>query len=855
MTTTERVANFPSQGTESSGTSAVEQTTVFTSDAVDTSANQKVPETIKSTFFTASDNSVLSDIKQFLGKPKRVDEGFFRTTDVSTTFSPYSNPTAGLIDPLYTDKIRGYLGFRATSVFTLNVNAERFQQGRYMLTYVPTGGSVWEFPGTGRGTKWVNSHSSTQTQRTQLPRVEIDLNCDTQGTLRIPYSSVLDFFPFSSLPDPDRYGNWGVVRLFPYSPLDGAVGALEAKWTLFMHFEDVELIGPAVPQDTPEPEALNIDNNDAVMFQSQPLFQSSTKKRGKSTTEKEADSKGVGPISSVAFNIAKSAKYFNPLPLIGQYSAPLSWVADIVGNAASVFGWSAPNNLDAVNRIQRVQLAYATNVKKVDQSLPLSLDPSAQVEVLPGFSGTNVDELEFANFAGIPFWNYTFTMAPAQTAGTLLSQILVAPIDNIKSIAYGTTTSKHMGPCQYLAQKFAYWRGGMTYTFKIVKTEYHSGRISVSWCPQEHGTHRKFSTYASTDYIHRDIIDIREHSEFTITVPYQCSTPYMETKSDYYTGTLDIYVVDPIMAPSSVAPNITFLVEMCAAPDIEFSALDTLSYTPIDATIFQSKSIFEDEPVVFQSNGIFDNQTCSILNKTIGTMTLGKCQTDTSAAAMGEKITNLRLLLKRFNPIMTLVEGAASKYNWFLPYAFNWTDSTLLSVASPQGNDLYGEMCSMFQYSRGSVRLKVNVPRTVSLGDDNRDFMSVLYHMPPATSDALVNQGAVTYPGGSTPTLRALMNEYQYVVANMNTNSAVEIQVPQYLSTHSRSHTDCGASNTTVYRSQANSHAPRWQIVTSEAGMLDADRNTFVANTLRAGADDVNFGMFVSIPPMVENTV
>jgi len=165
-------------------------TTGFTVDAGTVSATVNNPRNYTK-LFRESDGNYRQEIKDFLAKPTVLASGTISSTDTATTFSSYSLPN-GAVNPtsVYADKMSGYLGYRCTMVIRLQINANRFQQGRYMLTYVPTGGESIIVPSVAAT---VSAQKNTLRQRSQLMRIELDINCDTEGVLRIPFNSARNF--------------------------------------------------------------------------------------------------------------------------------------------------------------------------------------------------------------------------------------------------------------------------------------------------------------------------------------------------------------------------------------------------------------------------------------------------------------------------------------------------------------------------------------------------------------------------------------------------------------------------------------------------------------------------------------
>lgn len=199
---------------------------------------------------SSSDNTIRQDLKNFLGKPVVLQSGVFSSSDTVSTFTPLLSPQTLLSSTVFADKVSGFFGFKGTLNLRITINATRFQQGRYMLTYVPLGGSKFSsVVQNDAGTAWYYAHTNSLYARTQLSRIELDLNCDTEGTITVPFSAIQNFFPIAGLNDStNHYGTWGVFQIFPYVALQAGSGSTECRYTLYGWFTDVELIGAAAPQ-------------------------------------------------------------------------------------------------------------------------------------------------------------------------------------------------------------------------------------------------------------------------------------------------------------------------------------------------------------------------------------------------------------------------------------------------------------------------------------------------------------------------------------------------------------------------------------------------------------------------------
>jgi hypothetical protein len=581
---------------------------------------------------------------------------------------------------------------------------------------------------------------------------------------------------------------------------------------LWAYFEDVELVGMANPQGD---------------------ITTSRKKR--SNTAVEQEDKGVGPIQSLAMNVSKAAGFLNPVPILGEFSRPVGWAADIVSNVASVFGWSAPINLVTPHRVIRNTAIYANNVNKVDSSLPLSLYTDNEVVVHPSFAFDKADEMDIVKFVMRPAFVREFSWASTDAAGTALTEFGVRPNEIINTRLVDSLLTSDYAPCQYMSTLFSAWRGSMVYTFKFVKTEFHSGRIAIAFYLEE-----RASTPATpgrsldeSDYVYREVIDVREHNEVTICVPYISTSPYRPVESTSQgpgkIGTISVYVLDPLIAPNTVSNTVDILMEMSMGPDAEFFYPKMLHRNMNMAATLQSENLTPDR------------SDCSLKSGPIGGVDCPTYQLNTSQICVGERLTSLRSLLKRFDTIAT-VGVTANSYTTVVPFGFPTTN-----LAAPVDNDalldFYGQMASMFCYSRGGVRLKIKMDlgldaSGIALLVDNIDQLG-----PTKVVDSSANVGGVFYSADHAGT-------YNYVIQDQFEEKFIEVQVPMYNRYASRPNASQSLVHDWTTENIDASMRTRTMVVAYNYRPTGA-LTSFTPIVLRAGADDCNFGGFISIPPMI----
>lgn len=762
-------------------------------------------------FYKNPEDMTKTDLAFYLGRPTRIQAGVLAIGDSATQFTALAMPQYMLTLPIYADKPRGRYGFRATMVFRLVINAERFQQGRYMLTYCPTGGA--RYGSAQKGNAWVNKHSATLVQRTCLPHVEFDLATDSEVTLRIPYASIHDFYQFSWANDlTNGLGTWGVLRLFPYSPLVSPAGSVTANYTIYGHFEDIEFVG---------------FSSTAIVPQSGNPYGA-----GKSISRMEQQANRVGPVESLAVKVKKAAEYLTPVPMLSNFAGPVSWASEIVAGVASVFGWSAPLNIEKSSRFQITNYAYWGNVNKIDNSRPVAYTTNNEVAVAPGFSSTDVDELDLVSLSKISAYFKQAAWGSSYIVGYELFSVTLNPGSFYTTSTYHGITYFNYTPVSWVQNYFALWRGSINIKIKIVKTEFHSGRIAISYYPNGDTTR----TLDRTDYLHREIIDIRMQNEITITIPWTSPTTYKPLDLD--NGVLSCHIVDALVAPATVSDTVTFLIEVSGGPDIEFAgAQRVITQTSCPDFTVQSGDPFKTTV-----------ETAAIA-KMIGAAAPPKFQLDTSQLCIGERITSFRQLLKRFAGIYC---GSLGNNNFLytLPFGVPTLGTVTTTDSFTLQGDLYAELANIFMFSRGGVRYKI----FPNMGADYKVGVSLsIANLYLNAATKMIQTGGVALSTNKNSSALTTVSKSSYAFYNTAENGAIEIDVPQYYINKSRNNAEHVIAVSQPY---STTYATDLGLTIFAVNSSGVKVSTFdVPDVYRAGSDDCNFGLFVSIPPMATNPV
>jgi hypothetical protein len=718
--------------------SVTDQTTTFHDDRVVDHNMFPGHTTLPSALLKSVQEERYHDIKDFLGRPSVIDTGAITNAAVvGDLVTQLDLPVDLLSLPMYREKTRGFLNFRATVNLRFQANAQRFQQGRLFITY---------FPQADLNPKKFDVVQPL-TLATQLPRVDFDFATDSDVALSIPYVS-----PTLGYNQINQTGAMGTYRVRIYSPLVSPGGPAVVDWTLWAWFTDIEL---DFPTWTP---------------------QGNMGRQAKKSTPSEMEAR---PVSTLFNKVSKAATIFTDVPLIGSFAGSLAWASGILSKTAASFGFSNPDTANT-STFSHMNLAHdVANVNAIGNSVNLGLLSDNKVRELPGFAGTDIDEMSFAYLTKIPSYIDRFSWTTSNTSGV---NIFSKPLSLGSMCTVSPSGPDYIWPTPmlYIANMFKYWRTGFTFTFKFVKTEFHSGRLMVVFAPGVTST----LTFADTRFCYREILDLRESNEFTITIPYTSTLPYLSMPETDITvgdsmGILSIYVLNPLVGPSTVSPSIDVIVEVCADDTYEVAVPRNVLFPPVMYTPGTGAPTLvadDDDELVPQGLGenVQDNSKEATLMEPAPSITGIRNNDGGLTAAMhciGEKILSLRSLSKRAAPI--LVPPITSVVSAFRPKIIaldNCSDNT--TVPAVYGLDYISMIAPLFNYQRGGLKF-------------------LAYHTALTTGTTFMRAGLApntlgTTPLVSVPTADAEKVENNSLAIHLGPTIAggLNFTIPQYSRTH-----------------------------------------------------------------------
>lgn len=746
-------------------------------------------------------------IRSFLAKPYLAASYAWSATDTSNTaIMTYTTLNVGGIT-IFAQKLAGYQLWRGTLVAKLVINAQPFQAGRLLMHVLPFVNASPSY--------YANSHNIDLCQKTQHPSVELDCR-DTSAEIELPWVGPT---PWSRV-DLSTTVDWGTIYVDVLSPLlTGTSGSTNVEVQLFLSIKDAEFAAPIVPQ-----------SGDATSVKRM----SRRKQKLSTDTESEALSEGK-PISTALKLAARCAEVASGIPLLSSIAAPAAWVLNASAGLASSFGWSKPNLTNAPNFVVLRPFHNFGNSSGTSQAEPLAITADPMVSILPGFGGTDLDEMSWNYIKSIPAFVERFSFTTSNAVGDTVYTKAVGPNKLYNSYSNGlaspnTAVYRTFPPFSYVANVFAKFRGGIKIILKFVKTDYHSGRLLITWSPRYNGL-AVTPSVATSAYSMRTIVDLREVTEVEMTLPYMLDSAWQQFDLDM--GTLTIKVLNLLQAPATVGASVDTLVYYCAAEDFDVALPNSVAYQPYTP---QSG----DKPNT-KAIGIIGNDTSTIPM--------------VEEFSIGERFTSVKQMISRYSRIyFTSVTADTCVGMRMYPWAVGMvTGSPAITTGAMMG-DMYSYFAPGFALARGGMRYAINTANSVwSQVDFSRNVFDL---MEAGGSPYTVQYAGTTLATGFANGSAAISNLWVKPAANLSTGTintanpaifvqstnGVEVLIPQFSNNPSRLIVyDVGPNQTSAnYPFYA---VPRTALCWQEISSTVTNKAVY-----RAAAEDAQLGYFIGFP-------
>lgn len=461
------------------------------------------------------------------------------------------------------------------------------------------------------------------------------------------------------------YGTISLNSLLP-CPLINGMSAPQFK--VFMHLEDVQLVGV-------EPVAFT-----SIQLQGGGII----------NKERETDS---FPFSSAMYAASRSMSFLSKgVPAISSVAGTAKWFLESTAGAARAFGYSKPIVRDPPSKITSIGGVLEHNVDVASNAVMLAPFNSNYTEIDSGVGNCDSDEMAFgfitSQWSQICVGNISATSAHGTTAYATgmgpsyfwaRSKNTGLACNISKSLTAGGATCILPSNIFFLASQFRFWRGSFKFRFSFAKTKMHGGRVMVMYIPNTQGGNVAFLPEVTANLTqpsgHSAIFDLRDSDVFEFDVPYTGLNPYALFSESV--GSLSMTILDPLLASSVIADNISFLVEV-KANDFEVSNL--LGATAIT---------HPQGDIQLQSNSVADTYT-------------GQASRFTT----GEKFNSIKQLLSL--PSQSLITHRGYTYDYdIMPWYYHPLIPQDQSSLPAYAQTLAGNWSNCYAFARGGTDIHV----------------------------------------------------------------------------------------------------------------------------------------------------
>lgn len=750
--------------------------------------NEEAINDNRANFDTSSDMLSGMDLKSFLNRP--VNIGFYKwdmTKNPQTGtsyFTPFNPWKLFLNNSTIKYKLNNYPYLRGNLRVKLVVSSQPFYYGAVIAAYLPLPNFRFD--------PAYCSHDVTRCAAySQRQHVWLYPQTNTGGEMVLPFFWPRQYLDITRASEVD---DMGIINMQVVNQLSSANGAAsgEVNIQVFAWMEDVELHGSTASLSM-QSKKLSADGKD------------------------EYD----GVISGPASAVAAAAGKLTTIPAIAPLATAAQIGASAVAKMTSLFGYS---NTPVIDDVKPYKPSAFPHVASPEISFPiekLSLDPKNELTIDPRIAGLKgIDELNMKHMLTKESLIDTFFINLAQEPNVsdnsdLLWTARVNPNNYIVN-SYGLSSSFEIlpTPAAWIAQLFQFWRGDLIYKFVFICSKYHKGKVRIMWDPTGSTANNIIKDRDTATILKNVIVDLSETTEIEFRVPYaqtakylrfewNCNDankngPFLDTpsydvdktyrkKDDIDNGMIAVRLFNKFTAPADTA-NVTCNVFVRCAENMDYAGPRNL--TPTDNPSNTMTSYFAPQSLLLEPiEGEREQES------------FGESQgedKDISLECFGEKITNLRQLLRRthFHSYHGYGPGVSDYLYIFsishrrYPGGPGYVGTSLWSAPKQDGTGSVGfAWCKMtpiawlmegFLGVRGSVNWTYNAYNVAGPRNHLRAYRSTTYNN---TGMSRIYQSTATNNFSAWSRLAAVFTEGGgggHALTNGLTNAGLSVSAPMY---------------------------------------------------------------------------
>lgn len=209
--------------------------------------------------------------------------------------------------------------------------------------------------------------------------------------------------------------------------------------------------------------------------------------------------------SQSASSVATTASFFKKVPVIGSYATLAETLATAGGKLLEFFGYTPRPDTTLPQYVTGYSYPVESSVTFPKKVRNLGLDHNNTLVVDPAVvAGSSEDQLAFTSFCAHPTLLFRTYFGSSVGVNDSIAFLPVSPFHYRSSLVTDPDAPNmrrvQMTPASLAAVNFRYWRGTMCVRFHVIKTQFHRGRLRVTWEPELGDS--KGTAIATTSTVH-----------------------------------------------------------------------------------------------------------------------------------------------------------------------------------------------------------------------------------------------------------------------------------------------------------------------------------------------------------------
>lgn len=494
------------------------------------------------------------NISTILQRPVLIQTLSWDTTQIANAelaAFDFPNILASLTSQPVHQILSSFVYFRSNFCLRFQLNSTKFHIGRLVASVNPM--------------RRLPDSSINLVSMTGLPNVKIDASESTLTELEVPFTHIQTYLTTNSESIYDVLARVSVRVFNQLQVSTGATSSLSLSVFAYMKQPSIE-----VPIYTHTPQLPSIQSHAPSIMEG-------------------VDDTISGVKGAVSNGL--SGAWGKMVGSIGQA------VGGVVTGLQSVFNFDMPTYpVPEHGRVTKFTSTLCHGTGRPAFDTRLSLHPVSLHVVDPSLSGTSGDEQFIPNIISTPMlidqmvWETTISpgvlIKPNHVFRKIQGAFIVEPQMCWANVGVPNNNNIELFPTylSFITSRFARWRGSLEFRLEVVCSQFHTGRLAISFIPNTPPLVAR-PLDAELMACPLQVLDLQESHEFSWTIQYVSSTVWKECRSfdaemtDANTlGFMYISILNSLCAPNNVPNSVYLNLYVKAGDDFEVAVPRGIQY-------------------------------------------------------------------------------------------------------------------------------------------------------------------------------------------------------------------------------------------------------------------------------------